>query len=164
MSHVAIMGPTESGKTTLARYLCAQMKRQGVGTLVCDPLFHEWDADWITPSIEKFLAKAKTSRRCALFIEESGQTVDRGKDYEWLFTTARHWGHKTFISGHAGRQILPIMREQCSTLFLFRCSATVCKGWESEYGPEIYAATSLEKYQFAKYTRNGNPEIQKLKL
>ncbi len=113
----------------------------GFNVLVCDPLWAEWPCTWQTGSREEFVAVAKRSRRCALFIDEGGQTIKRDPEAEWLFTTARHWGHLTCVLVQGATQLLPIMRAQCSRLYLFGGqSPKSVEPWAEEFNaPGLFA-------------------------
>ena len=151
MGHVAIVGPTECGKTTLAKQLAASFRASGVHVLVCDPLYDEWPATWQTLKIQELIDAAKQARRCALFVDEAGMTVRRGRDapdVEWLFTTARHWGHSTHVLSQGGTQLTPTMRAQCSSVYLFGSTPGVAELWASEFNePGLAAAPSLQRFE-----------------
>ncbi len=139
------------GKTTLAKSLAASFRASGVNVLVCDPLFDEWPATWQTTKIQDLIAAAKKSRRCALFVDEAGVTVRRGRDapdVEWLFTTARHWGHVTHVLSQGGTQLTPTMRAQCSRVYLFGSTPAVADLWASEFNePGLSAAPGLPRFE-----------------
>lgn len=149
MAHVAIVGPTMCGKSTLGASLASAFLAAGVNVLVCDPLASDWPCTWQTTNRADFIAAAKQSRRCALFIDEAGQTISRDPDAEWLFTTARHWGHVTHVMSQGGTQLTPTMRGQCSRLFLFGCTPRVSEMWAEEFNePGLLAAPSLPRFEF----------------
>lgn len=154
MAHVGIFGPTMSGKTTLAQHLAREMLRQGVAVLVLDPFGERWPCTWQTDDRARFLTKAKSSRRCALFLDEAGATVAREDDAEWLFTRSRHWGHRLHCIGQSGTQLTPLMRGQISTLFLFRASRRVAELWAEEFAVDgIASAVDLSQFEFLRATR-----------
>lgn len=149
MAHVAIVGPTMCGKTTLACALAENYRASGVHVLVCDPLANPWPATWQTTDRAAFIAAAKKSRRCALFIDEAGQTISRDPEAEWLFTTARHWGHVTHVMSQGGTQLTPTMRGQCSRIFLFGCTPRVAEMWAEEFNePGLLSASALPRFEF----------------
>lgn len=147
--HAGIYGPTLCGKTTLGKELCADFEARGYHTLVCHPWDRNWPCTWWTNNLEQFIAKAKDSRSCALFIDEGGQVQLRDAECEWLVTGARNWGHVTHLMGNATRQITPTMRDNLSRLFLFKCGKEAAKKWYEVFAEEdIKQAVTLEKYQF----------------
>jgi len=139
------------GKTTLAKSLASSFLASGFNVLVCDPLFDEWPATWQTLKIQELIDAAKRSRRCALFVDEAGVTVRRGRDapdVEWLFTTARHWGHTTHVLSQYGTQLTPTMRGQCSRVYLFGSAPAVAEMWAAEFNePGLSAAPSLPRFE-----------------
>lgn len=163
--HAAIIGMTGSGKTTLAVAQARAYRTSGVPVLVLDPFASPaWPASWITDDPAAFLAKARASRRCALFVEEAG---DFGRDpaFAWLFTQARHWGHLTVYVSQYHAQVPPIVRSNCERLFLFRVSGRSADFWADDFcQPEIATlAARLERYQFVLAGRYGEPRVATLR-
>jgi len=165
MTHVLILGMTESGKTTLAKQLCKEYKQRGIKTIVLDPLHDPgWEADYQTHDPEEFLKVLWASKQCAVFIDESGSTV--GRFDEAMIKTAtmgRHWGHKMHYISQRGQQISCTVRGQCSKLFLFCSSLDDCKIHSNEWNkPELKNGYLLEQGHFYVCTRFK--EFQKCKL
>lgn len=149
--HIGIFGPTTCGKTTLARALSAQYARKGRASLVCDPLGVPWPgARWQSPCASALMDKAKRSRNCMLWIEEASMSVSRDRSLAWFFTTSRHLGHITHVIGQDGSSLLPAMRQQISTVYLFRCHHDFADVWARQFcDPEISAlAPTLARYEF----------------
>lgn len=162
-AHVAIIGPTLCGKTTLAKRLAGEYRRAGVGVLVLDPFRDTWPADWMTPDRAAFIAKARASRRCALFADEAGQVIARDPEAEWLFTGSRHWGHRMHVLAQSGIQMTPLMRAQCSRLYIFRTTRRVAEMWAEDFADErICAATTLARFEFLRVDRFGSCDRNRL--
>lgn len=164
--HKAIIGMTGSGKTTLAKSLAAAYRKAGYGVLVLDPWNDpDWACDWKTNSLLPFIAKARASRRCALFVEEVGD-YGRDPEFAWLFTQARHWGHRTHYLSQYHAQVPPIVRSNCEGLCLFRVSARSAAVWAEDFAqPKISAlASNLQQFQFVQASRYGEPRVCRLKL
>ncbi len=170
--HEFIAGPTLSGKSFLGQVKAREYLRAGFKVLVCDPLGYDWPCTWHTRDRRKFLEVAKRSFRCVLVVEEAGdrsQGIPRLRDdpeAEWLFTMARHWGHKTIVIGQGGVQLTPLMRDQCATLHLFGSSPKAVEGWiESFNEPGLAQAADLNfpRYHFMMKTR-GQPLRGPLKV
>lgn len=147
--HAGIFGPTLCGKTTLAFLLAQQFEASGVRCLALDPYDAPWPVTWKTRKIDAFIAKAKDSRSCALFVDEAGQLDLRDPDHEWLLTGARHWGHVTHIIGQSGVQLSPLGRSSITRLFLFRSTEETAEYWRTAFVDDrIRGATTLARFQF----------------
>ncbi len=164
--HVLGVGMTMSGKSFLAKSIAASLKKKGIGVIALDPLRDPgWHADFVTDDAEKFLATVKASRRCAVFVDESGSTVGRyNPEMEWLATQGRHWGHRVYFLTQRGSQISPTIRDNCSELFLFRVSRKDAALWAEDFGfDELEQAASLPQYHFFHAKRFGICERKILK-
>lgn len=133
--HVLILGITETGKTTLAFRLAQAYRAQGINVLVLDPdKRKDWGATFITDDQEEFLRIAKLNTSCALFIDESGITMGRYcGPMEWLATNSRKFGHKAHFIAQRASQLPPIVRTQCTTIFLFKQSLMDSKILAAEF-------------------------------
>ena len=149
--HTGFFGPTACGKTTLAQALAVEKQKNGLAVLVCDPIGVHWPAaTWQTTDALLLLEKAKRARNCRIFIEEASLSVARDRDLSWLFTTARHAGHMTHVIGQDGASLLPAMRQQLSSVYLFRCHPDLAEMWARQFArPEIASqAPQLEQFEF----------------
>jgi len=172
--HDAYVGSTGSGKTYLAIEKAAAYLDAGVNVLVCDPFFSKWPTPrksspvtlWRTHLREPFMAAARRSRRCALMIDEGGQTLARDPDAEWLFTGARQWGHKTHAMLQDGIQMLPVMRGQCSTVAIFGpVDLRVAKLWaEAKVCPGLLAAAQPDFPEFEFLLWQKRMPLRRLKI
>lgn len=145
--HGLIVGVSNTGKSTLAFELARAHQRRSEPVLVLDPNNDpRWPADYKTTDPERFLAVAKRSQRCALFVDEAGKAIGRGAKAQamaWLTTTARHWGHRTFLIAQRAQQVEPTLRDQCSEAFVFRQSLRDAKLLADQFADEtlLQAAT-----------------------
>lgn len=149
--HCGIFGPGLSGKTTLAKHLSkSYWEKHGIKSLVLDIHRENWGAHaWVTSDPVLFDRMVWAESGCVVFIDESSDTIDREKEYTKFFTRIRHRGHKLHVIGHDGSSLLPVMRQQIQTLFLFRQSFDPCKKWADLYSnKKIMDACSLEQYEF----------------
>lgn len=152
--HVGIFGPTRSGKTTLAQALAAEYQKNGRAVLVCDPLGIRWPCSaWQTTNASALVSKARASRNCMIFVEEASLSIARDRSLSWLFVAAGNpaaGGHVTHIVGQDGGSLLPAMRQQLSTVYLFRCHPDLAEIWARQFAqPEVSEiAPTLEKYEF----------------
>lgn len=97
--------------------------------------------------------KAKASRNCAVFIEEASLSIDRKRNLSWLFVAAGNpaaGGHLTHVIGQDGSSLLPAMRQQLATVYLFRCHPDLAETWSRQFAQtEIKElAPTLEQYEF----------------
>lgn len=158
MPHSLILGMTESGKTTLAKKVAAEYKRQGIGVLVLDPLCDpEWDADYQTSDPDEFLDTIWDSRQCAVFIDEAGESAGRyDKAMIQTATKGRHWGHNMHYLSQRGALISTTIRGQCSQLFLFLSGKNDGKIHAEEWAfDELKECTKLKRGEFMHCSRGG---------
>lgn len=155
--HSLIVGITKSGKSTLARSLALDYLSRDIGVLVLDPNNDNWPCSFKTTDPIKFLAVAKKSKRCALFIDEAGEMVGKGKSATgmiWITSRARHWGHCTYLIAQRAQMVELNVRAQCSTAYVFKQSATDAKLLSDQFADEaLLGATALQQYEFL-YSRS----------
>lgn len=141
MSHVLIIGMTESGKTTLAKELNKRYRAQGTASIVLDPLNDPgWQAGedcFQTRDKKRFLEVVKNSRSCNVFVDEAGESVGQyATEMHWLGTRARHYGHSAHFICQRTVQVATTVRDQCKTLYLFNVSKkdsiTLADEWNRE--------------------------------
>lgn len=165
--HVGIFGPGLSGKTTLAKALCASYYADHkLRSIVLDPNLENWGpgAD-VHDDANEFWAAVWAARNCMIFVDEAAETIGRNKALTPLFTRIRHRGHKMHVMGHSGTDLLPVMRRQLSTLFLFRQSPKAAEIWTEEYCDErLMQCAKLRQYEFLHAVLWGDVKIQKLCL
>lgn len=140
-----------SGKTTLAKYMSRNYwQASGIKSIALDIHREQWgEQAWITENPESFDKMVWAEKGCAVFIDESSDTIARDGEMTKFFTRIRHNGHKLHVIGHSGTSLLPVMREQLQTLFLFRQSHDPAKEWSKLYGnPAIMVSTRLNQYEF----------------
>lgn len=162
MAHVLILGMTESGKTTKARKLASCYRRQGYGVLVLDPLCDpRWDCDFITADQEDFLDVFWRSRSCMAFLDEGGESVGRyDLAMQETATRGRHWGHSCHYIAQKATQLAPIVRDQCSYVYLFTSGLSSCKMLAEEFNkPELLNGTKLKMYSYFLSTRFGQCKL-----
>lgn len=157
MLHSAIYGIGGSGKSTLGHTLARQCLANDWGVIVLDP---NNDAGWPNegPTVRKvrtlaaLVELAKRSQRCALFIDEGGEAIGRGKqahDSQWITTRSRHWGHRTYILAQRAVMVELSIRNQCGEAFVFRQSPGDAKLLAEQYADDLLLrAPTLERGTF----------------
>lgn len=149
--HTGIFGPGLSGKTTLAKYISrAGWNGHGIKSVCLDIHREVWgDQAFVTSNPDEFEKVVWAEKSCFVFIDESSDTIDRDRGFTKFFTRIRHNGHKLFVMGHDGSSLLPVMRQQLQTLFLFRQSKDPAKEWAKLFGNDaIMAACTLHQHEF----------------
>lgn len=123
------------GKTTLAKKLALNARKNGRGVLVYDPIRDpEWQADFITDDMAEFLRLAKMNKNCTLFIDESSTACGQhDREAHWLATQARHWGHQSNFLAQRPNQVAKNIRDNCDKLFCFRISPSDAKLYADEW-------------------------------
>ncbi len=162
-----------SGKTTLAQILAGDYRSHAISTVVLDPFKDpkwgnvcepspEHAGHFITADSAQYLAIVKSPEctRCALFMDESGESVGHyAGAMRWPATMGRHHGHKSHFITQAPQQLDPVIRAQCSQAFIFRINQSAMKILADEYcQPEILKAGELEKGEFIYIARFGRPQ------
>lgn len=162
-----IFGPSMSGKTTLAKALSSQYwNTQKIKSLVLDPNSDQWGAHAIVTNDEKkFWDLVWASRKCLVIVEESSETINRDKELTPVFTRMRHSEHKLIVIGHSGASLLPVMRQQFDTLYLFLQGRKAAVTWSEECMSEhLMSCTSLQQYEFLFWERFRAPRKMILNL
>jgi hypothetical protein len=159
MPHYLIVGMTESGKSTLAKLLAKQWKKSGLPIAVLDPLaYPDWPCDFHTSRPENFLRHLKTHKEKAwAIIDEGGVAIGRYNEaMNWCFTTSRHIGWNVLVITQGVTQLPPIVRGQCSGVFLFQCANTNWQILAEEFNrPELVSLSRLGKGEFLFIPRFG---------
>tara|TARA_R110000803_G_scaffold188111_1_gene250512 strand:+ start:3766 stop:4386 length:621 start_codon:yes stop_codon:yes gene_type:complete len=164
--HLAIIGMTESGKSTLAHSIALNYMKAGIPVIVLEPRKSiQWPCTFQTDSLEEFLSVAKRSRKCAIFCEESGR-FGRDPDFAWLFTESRQEGHVFHYLSQYHAQVPPIARTNCLRLALFLVGKKSAIQWADDFGqPEIAELNQqLPIYGFVSANRLRNPPPKILRL
>lgn len=160
--HSLILGMSESGKSSLAKKLIKQLRSQGYKTLVLDPNKDpSFNADFQTKDPLEFERVFKSSRSCFCFIDESGYIGKFSECLKESATRGRHFGHSFFFLAQKATQIEPLVREQCSGLFLFRAGLQSRKILAEEYdSPELLEPLEmLEYHTFIKGVYKGKNKL-----
>ena len=137
-----------------------QYRAKGIKTIVLDPLQDpDWNADFQTENSEVFLDAMYASRKCALFIDESGAAIGRyAGPMAVVATQSRHFGHKAHFITQRAVQLDRTIRDQCTDLFIFRVGHTDAKTLSEEFAyPEIKNANQLNAGECYKIGRFSAP-------
>ena len=161
--HSLIIGMTESGKTTLAKQFAEQLMQQNKTVLVLDILGSNWPCDFQTTDILEFMDIVKNMTGAYIFVDESGEVGQLYKEFFWLATRSRHQGHSVFFITQRAKQLTPLVRSQCTNLFLFCTSYMDCKSLYEDFNfKEILDGSNLQQGTFLSCRRFK--ECKKIKL
>lgn len=110
------------GKTTLAAELARRNKDAGRPVIVLDPMESpRWNADFITDNPAQFLEVVFKNTGCALFIDESGETIGRfAGEMKKVATRSAQFGHDACFISQRAQDVDRTVRDQCTNIFLFR--------------------------------------------
>lgn len=158
MAHSLVLGMTESGKTSLAKRIAADLHAKGEPVIVLDPLNDpEWKCGFRSSDSDEFLRVFWASRQCFAFIDEGADVVGRYDDaMRQTATRGRHWGHSCFYISQRGASINTTVRAQCRRLFLFCSASEDCKILAREFNrPELLEATNFPQGHYFYVQRFG---------
>ena len=108
-----------SGKTSLAKILAHQWRTKGGKVAVYDPYLDTWNADRRFRSLDSLRSYMARNYDLLVVIDESGWKLNRWlSDDHWFATQSRHRGHSCVFVAQSYSQIAPIVRQQCSVVWL----------------------------------------------
>lgn len=149
---MGVFGPSESGKTTLAKKIALWYnKNENRPAIVLDPVVAgNWGQNAkVFTSSDEFLAFIETAQDSLLIIDDSSVSIDRDKTFNGVFTVMRHKGHKILVIGHSARNLLPQMRDQLQQLFLFLQNEDSVKMFQTLFpAQDLMPATKLNQFEF----------------
>jgi molybdopterin-guanine dinucleotide biosynthesis protein len=152
MTRGGIFGISLSGKTTLAKKISTiYAVKYKIPSLVLDPHLEDWPTYCtVTDDEEKFWATVwETKKPCLVIVDEAAATIRRERDLIPVFTRLRHLNHKLLVIGHDGSDLLPVMRQQLDTVYLFRQDEDSCKWWVKKFADKrIEKAKDLQQYEY----------------
>src|SRR5260221_2064355 len=161
-----IFGPKLSGKTTLAIALSKEYWRKSkMRSLVLDPHCEGWgEQAYVTTNEDEFWPNVWKTTNSLVIVEEAAATIRRERDLVPVFTRLRHNHHKLLIIGHSGMDLLPVMRQQLDTLYLFRQPVSAAKVWAETFTQDgLLQAVSLQQFEFLYTVLYGTPKQLRLK-
>ncbi len=170
--HAAIYGIGGSGKSTLGFTLASQCVANDWGVLILDPNDDDgWPVGANVRKVrdaEALMVLAKRSQRCALFIDEAGESLGRGakaQGVQWLTTRSRHWGHRVYVMAQRAQQVELTIRNQCSEAFVFRQSPYDARMLADQYADQLLlSAPALERGTFIHVRSCERAKLRRLSL
>jgi hypothetical protein len=161
-----IFGPSESGKTTLAKKISAFMfGSERRKTMVLDPV---QKGNWgphakMYVNEQQFWQDIYHAKNCLVVVDDASVTINRDNELNGVFTTLRHCGHKLVVIGHHPQNLLPQMREQLQRVFIFSQTPKSLELWQLNFPQaDLSQAESLQQYEFI--TVANHEPVEKFKL
>lgn len=152
---IAVIGTTESGKTSAVIALCRGLWRAaGTRTIAFDPWLAEDPARWgnaarAWANFDVWRNVVFSVTGCAVVLDEGTSTGGRDRDNVELFTAIRHRHPVLIFVGHDAAAMLPVMRATLTDLILFRCSPDEAAKWAEIFTDrDLLAAPGLAQYEF----------------
>jgi len=167
MINGGIFGPKLSGKTTLAKALSAEYWRKAqMRTLCLDLNGDVWGQHaFATPDEDFFWGKVWQCRRNLIIVDEAAATIRRDRALLPVFTRMRHCEHKLIVIGHSGMDLLPTMRQQLDTIYLFRQPESAAKVWAENFAEDqLLQCTQLRQFEFLFHVMYGETRKCRLQL
>jgi Ni2+-binding GTPase involved in maturation of urease and hydrogenase len=168
MFRSGVFGPSLCGKTTLVKAIAKEYQgKYRLRTIVLDP---NLDRDWgqlatVTNDEKAFWQTIWGTKSCLVIVEESSETISRNKELIGVFTRLRHLQHKLIVVGHTGMSLLPVMRDQIDTLYLFLQSEKSAKKWCEDFCDQrLMEATRLNQYEFIRKEKFQPPRKMRLTI
>lgn len=171
--HSLILGPSTCGKSSLAFTLAANARRVGTDVMALDvKLDARWQVSrdpsgrpYLTDDAERFLWWAKRAKRCALFVDEAAEGLDRDPKFNWLTSQARAWGHHTYVITQFYTDVRPALRINCDEVFAFRQDPDSAIQLARRFTDEtMRAASNLRQYEFLHKRPFEPAKLRKLQL
>lgn len=123
--HSLVLGQTGAGKSTLLKQLITRYRQSGIGVLAFTTVPGDFEgyASEVFYDVEPFLARVFATQRCAIIVDEAGEVTNQSRIRETapLATRSRHLGHVVHFSAQRASGLVgPLVRDQCTRLYLFR--------------------------------------------
>lgn len=163
--HSLILGLTNQGKTSLAKRLAGGAINNGRAVIVLDPFYRisPWPCTYQTDKPDLFKSAVFSNINCHVFIDESGEMLDKKTSDARLATQSRHYGHMVYFISQRAQMVDRSIRSMCSNLFVFRQSTFDAKILTQETAADFLPASQLQQGEFLMY-RSANNKCTKMKL
>lgn len=151
MIHVGIFGPSLFGKSHVAKYLSRlYWTLYAMRSIVLDPNGDDWGPHALVfTDRARFWVAVWTHQRCAVFVDDLGENMDRDREASPLFTRIRHQYHLFHAIGHEWTELLPKQRNQLGKLFIFWQTQTAAEKLAAEWSDERFLqATTLQPREY----------------
>ena len=150
----AIIGGSKCGKTTLAVALAVWLwRRHGIRSVVFTPFpwKNNWGPGaWVTADLEAFKRVVAKVRDCAIFWDESSDTINKhSRDDQKFFTRIRHDHKAFFLIAHDLKVMSVMMRGNLSDLYVFAQGPKRSADYAEEFNDaDLSHLCTLKKREF----------------
>jgi hypothetical protein len=171
--HTLIVGMTESGKSTLARYFARRALAAGHPVIVRDPTLHTETAGggWCDPDsaaqlafdgklkifgdgdaeLDRFYRACETTPGAHVFFDEAGDVLTVGNvEDQWILRRGRHAPYllSVYLISQRPKMIAPNARTQCAALYLFKMNTSDRREILADFGSDDVADPPQEAGNF----------------
>lgn len=168
MSHLLIVGTTESGKSTLAKKYAQVALNKGKAVIVYDPLGYDWgDGALVFSDAGDFFRGLSTLNDGALVIMDEGDTLQgmNNRQNWWLMLRGRHYGFKCILITQRPALVSPTVRGMCTTCAVFLTSKKDAKLLGEDYAVNLDLAPELKQGQYLDVSwKDGKRVVDKRKV
>ncbi len=154
MSLTVLAGPTKCGKTTVGQSLARSLHATGRPAIVLHSIM-AGGAGWppgsfVTPDLATVIPVVQESHGCAVFLDDASATIAADRTGALpLFTCIRHRHHKLFVMCHGFTDLLPEMRTNLDTAYIFRQDPDMSAKWARLFmDEELEKACTLLRFEF----------------
>jgi Zonular occludens toxin (Zot) len=141
--HTGYYGITQSGKTTVARFVARALAKAKHQIVVYDPMRTATrGGDWPDSAIvylqrEQFLRDVGNMQNAQLFIDEADDIFSHEqKENFWIMTRGRHQGLYTHLITQRPNRVHPTARSQCTRAYLCKLNKSDRQAVLADHGHE----------------------------
>lgn len=155
--HSLYCGVTNSGKTTLARYVCRGLIKKKRPRVVFDPMgTNTAGGDWgegatIYSDVDSFLDLMYSDGfgDTDVFVDEAHNIFSHDKkEHLWMLTQGRHYGMRFHLLTQRPPKVHPDARTNCGQCFMFRLAFDDVKAIGNDYGYSDIHKINLDRGDF----------------
>lgn len=150
----AIIGGSKCGKTTLGKALVFKMWRlHRLRAIIFDPFRRKnnWGASaWVTDDLEKFKRAVWGTKHCAVFWDESTDSINKhDREDQKFFSRIRHEHKAFFLLCHDLTVMSPLMRGNLSDMYVFRQGVKRAGLYAEDFADQdLQQLAELGQYEF----------------
>lgn len=171
--HSLVLGQTGAGKSTLLKRLITRYRQSGIAVLAFTTVPGDFEgyASEVFYDVGPFLERVFATQRCAIIVDEAGEVTNQSRIRETapLATRSRHLGHVVHFSAQRASGLVgPLVRDQCSRLYLFRVGEQDASDLAKDWGGRKARAAFDEVADFEEgeylFVQRFPPRLERRKL